>query len=174
MDLTCAAAAAGVLVLTHRKLTEETKHKDIASSIRTAGVLLWPSFLRRFLTTKEMCAPSMLLAHSYVVGFWALDSHFLHKFPMQEDSTMCSLRLDASALTSLSFGMSALIASTCRTDGKSYTRLLKFAVLGCLTLVFPTHNAPRDSMEAVVLENAQRVFLHWFVGLFIASVVLSR
>lgn len=147
----------------------------LARTVRTAGVLLWPSVLYgcvhafRPSNTASMPLRTILPAFLWNYVMWLID--VLVTCPATSGSVVSGLRFDANALTGMAFGLSSFLGCRVRS---AYSDLFLVSILMCFLVVLPRHDMPRTALRAVAFDNVQTVFLHWCIGLLIAAVLLSR
>lgn len=142
-----------------------------ASAVRTVGAVLWPSVLFALVPRDDRARPVLLVPLLFMAAAWLLDSQLLHTAPSDDADRPASLRLEPSALTSLTFGLCGLLGA--KPDGR-YQHLFLYAIVGCILLVLPSHNLHHDSVEAQLFESTQKSALLWCVGLLVAGIVLTR
>lgn len=166
------ASAAGALAVMHAYTTHPAP-KDArrrAAFIRTMGAVLWPAVLLALVPAADRGNPALAVPLSWNAAMWALDAHLLHHAP-SADERPASLRLDHASLASLSFGLCGLLGAR---PGSAHTHLFLYAIVGCVVLVFPSHNLQEGCVEQQVFESVQKAALMWCIGLLIAGVVLLR
>jgi hypothetical protein len=148
-----------------------------ADAIRTAGAVLWPAALFALIDAHDRACPAMAAPLLWPLAVWAVDRHLLHHGTAAAPAgapagaPLPTLRLEPASVTALAFGVSGLAGA--RADSR-YAHLFLLAVLGCVTVVLPSHNLAPDSPEAVVIDSVQRVALTWCVGLMLAGAVATR
>lgn len=147
----------------------------VARTLRTVGVLLWPSVLYgcvhafRPSTSSSVPFRTVLPALVWNYAMWIVD--VLVTCPATSGPAVSGLRFDATALTGMAFGLSSFLGCRVRS---AYSDLFLVSILTCFLVVLPRHDMPRTALRAVVFDNVQTVFLHWSIGLLIAAVLLSR
>jgi hypothetical protein len=171
------ATAVGLLCLaeTHRGLEARTDleaRRARASLLRTGGALLWPALLLSVVPREDHCRWALAPALLFNFAVWTLDSYLLHRVASSEpEARPASLRLDASSVTGLTFGLCGLLGA--RPDGK-YTYLFLYAIVGCIVLVLPSHNLQPGCVEEQIFESVQKAAIVWCLGLLIAGIALTR
>lgn len=149
-----------------------TSRRAVASTIRTAGCLLWPHVLFSVLPPADRVHPAIVIPLLWNPFVWALDSYLLHHATSKENETRpASLRFDASNIAGLSFGLSGLLGA--KPDGR-YVHLFLYAIVSCLILALPSHNLEEDTLEEQIFESVQKAAVVWCMGLLIAGVVFTR
>ena len=163
-----------VNLFTHTPLHDSLSQKRaLASTVRAIGAMLWPSLLFAVVPADSHGELTLLVPLLWNTLVWAIDSHLLHHAsPSDPDrSPLASVRFDHSNLAGFAFGLCSLVGS--RPDSK-YTHIFMYAILGCLTVVLPSHNLKPGCWEDQLFENVQRTVLTWCIGLVMAAVLLTR
>jgi len=144
----------------------------VASTIRTAGCLIWPHILLTLLPPKDRARAAVVIPLLWNPFVWMIDSYMLyHASSMNNETRPASLKFDAGNIAGLSFGLSGLLGS--KPDGR-YIHLFLYAIVSCLILALPSHNLEEDTLEEQVFESVQKAAIVWCMGLLIAGVVFTR
>lgn len=152
--------------------TALNSRRVIASSIRTAGCLIWPHLLLTLVPPKDRTRAAMVIPLLWNPFVWMIDSYMLyHTSSNNSEFRPASLKFDAGNIAGLSFGLSGLLGS--KPDGR-YIHLFLYAIVSCLILALPSHNLEEDTLEEQVFESVQKAAIVWCVGLLIAGVVFTR
>lgn len=179
MRLLSAATATGLVVVLHVHATlprhvladDLARQRALASLVRTAGAITWPLCLLSVVPADDHGRPALAIPLAWNGIMWAIDAQLLHRAPSNDPHRPASLRLDPGCLTSLAFGLCAMLGG--RPESK-HTHLFMYAIVGCLVLVLPSHNLQPGCFEEQLFESAQKAALLWCVGLLIAGITLTR
>ena len=150
-----------------------SQKRALASTVRAIGAILWPSLLFAVVPADSHHELILVVPLLWNTLVWAIDAYLLHHaIPSDADkSPFASVRFDHSSLAGFAFGLCSLAGS--RPDSK-YTHIFMYAILGCLTVVLPSHNLKPGCWEDQLFENVQRTVLTWCIGLVMAAVLLTR
>jgi hypothetical protein len=168
LGLACVGYAYSTLPL--ERFSGKARHRALVSTIRTAGVVVWPAILFPLIPIDDRGRWAVAAPLLWSVLAWALDAYFVHFAPSSDDRP-ASLRFDATSFNALAFGLCGLLGA--RPDGR-YTHLFLTAVVGCLLLVLPSHNLQPGCVQEQVFESVQKAALIWCIGILVAAVALAR
>ena len=143
----------------------------IASSIRTGATMLWPFVLTALVPKSDRNNPALLFPIVWSFLIWLLDSHLLYRGKSAVKGRLATLRMDPASVTSLSFGLSALIGARAESQ---YVYLFLIAIVGCMAIVSPSHTLEPGCFEEQLFESVQKAALIWCIGILITGVVLTR
>lgn len=170
MERLVAATAAGCVAVYVALGRDARDSVGLARLLRTMGVTLWPLALYSAVDPRDRCSPALALPLAWVGGAWALDTFLMHRGKSAAGHKFATLRLESTSLTALAFGMCGVL----RPSEKRHVRLWLLAILGCLTVVLPSHNLEPGSVEEQVFESVQKTALSWCIGFLIAGVALTH
>ena len=131
---------------------------------RATGIVAWPLVLS-LLVNEPMGSP-WLPSLSWMALLWATDVYIIGAAPSAR-----GVLLEPQMVTAVAFGLCGI--SGARPDSR-HIHLILYAILGCVTLVFPTHDLPADDPCTVAFQEVQRLALMYAVGLLISGVCLTR
>ena len=118
----------------------------------------------------RQCA-HVLLPVLWVAFIHSVDMLFLFHARSNTKDRPASIRLDASSLTGLVFGVSAYLGTKC--DSR-YGHLFLYAIVGSIAAVLPSHNLLENSLEEQIVESVQKAVLINCIGLVLAGVALTK
>lgn len=139
--------------------------------VRTLGVLAWPSIMFHVICPLDHSNKSLLTPLLVSALIWYVDVHLMSQCRASDAGQLGGLRMDASTLSGLGFALSGLAGSS---PSSKYSYLFLYAIILCFLVVLPSHNLPRETTEAQLLENVQRSVLMWCVSCIVTAVVLTR
>ena len=79
------------------------------------------------------------------------------------------LNMDANAICSLTFALSAILGAS---RDKCCHKVFLYAIFGCIIFVMPSPNIPDNVIENIVIETIQKVFLTCSTGLLLGGSLL--
>lgn len=158
---------------------DETDRRDIhamrkmhALGLRTLFMAVWPFILvYQLVPDARRDDPLMCFPVAWCLLMWLLDAVLLLYAPVATpNDSYVSIKLEATPLTGLAFGLCGLFAKTC---GDAYRNLFLGAILGCFLVVLPTHNMEKSSLSAHAFHTIQKCALMACISSVILACVLS-
>lgn len=132
-------------------------------TIGAVGVVLWPLVLSVVCRSKNV---SCIKGSLWMVSMWLFDSNVMRVVKHPETR---GVDFDRHALTGLAFSLSGRRDCEQSDETKHLDRLLTYAVVACFLAVTPSHELPKDSMSAWVVDSIQNVMLRWCVALVVTA-----
>lgn len=135
--------------------------KTLALTIRCVGLILWPVVL----TLVCPWCPATIPGTLWLCAFTLADALVLKQTPSKT-----GLSLEKNSFVGVVFAIASMCGN--RPDG-AQNRLFLYPVLMMLLAVSPTHDLPREHATAVLIENVQRVTLHYCIAVLLTAIALS-
>lgn len=153
----------GVVTILHsHSLLPEENPKALAFTIRCLGVALWPLVIR------SLCADCR---HVLAGTLWMFLLEVLDAVVLLDPESTRGLTMEKGSFLGIVFALAALSGN--RPDA-THSQLFVYSILGMFLTVVPSHDLKEGSRNALLLENVQRVILHYCVALFVTAISLTR
>lgn len=151
--------------------TDSVRKIALASFVRAMSAVLWPIVLLTLIIPREEHNnPNIIYPLVWNTLIWFLDSRLLH-YSKSGDGRVASISLPPSSITGLTFGLCGMVGSN---PTSKYSHLFMYSIIGCLSLVLPSHNLQSGCIEEQLFESIQKSALMWCIGILITAVVLTR
>jgi hypothetical protein len=172
-DVRCAVAAAtAFVVLTHaaarRTVADDDRACADVHAIRTVATVSFPLLLLSLVPPEDRSDLRLVVPIAWNVLLWSVDTALSAAGDGAAGAS--AVRLDASHLSSVAFGLTHLVGS--KPDGP-YHCMFVYAVVAFLLVVSPSHKLDATDGTAVRINAVQKGVLTWCTGLIAAASTMA-
>tara|TARA_B100000945_G_scaffold317254_1_gene319718 strand:- start:845 stop:1393 length:549 start_codon:yes stop_codon:yes gene_type:complete len=141
-------------------------------TIYILGILLWPILWEKMLhdnayTTASLPSlfwPMMILGlEIYLMKYHTLEN--------ESRSRKGMISMDASTVCTLTFALGSILGAH---KNKCCQNLFIYGVLGTIAFVMPNPTVPSETLESIVIETIQKVFLTYSAALLLAGAMILQ
>lgn len=153
-----------------QNLSIRGKAKIYILTIYTLGILIWP-MLWKYLLKDNANSPVAQASLIWPIAILALEIYLLkyHTFEQELHSKRGFISMDANAVCTLTFALSSILGAQ---RDECCKNIFLYGVLGCIAFVMPSPQAPTETLENIIIEHSQKVFLTYSTGLLLAGSML--
>lgn len=167
--LGCLVYVLAINFITSKNLSIRGKANISMLTIYICGIVLWPYFWERMLRDNAYMSHSIpsllwpvcaLLIEVYLLKYHTLEEQIRRKG---------ILSMDANAICSLTFALSSVLGSH---RDECCQNIFMYGVLGLIAFVIPTPQAPSETLDSIIIETMQKVYLIYSTGLLLGGSML--
>ena len=151
--------------------TTRIKTRMLVTTIWIIAITAWPAVWRLIVDAESTVTPYALVGIVWPILILSFDLFAMrqHTYDDQLQSKRQYMTMDANAICSLTFAISAFIGAQ---RHSCCNRIFLWAILGCVAFIMPAPHVNVNAMETIAFEAVQKAVLAYATGLLLSGVMI--